>query len=161
MNDKNSMVFDLGTLKWDHRLLEMGKLISKWSKDPSTQVGAVIVDDERRVVSLGYNGFPIGISDDFRLDNRNTKYKMVVHAECNALLFAAKPLTGCTIYTYPFMPCPSCAGMIIQSGIGKVVSYKTNNLRWALDFEVSRKMFEETDVTLIEYTDDELARKLR
>ena len=152
---------DLGILKWDHRFLEMGRLISTWSKDPSTQVGAVIVDDERRVVSLGYNGFPIGISDDFRLDNRNTKYKMVVHAECNALLFAAKPLAGCTIYTYPFMPCPSCAGMIVQSGIDKVVSYKTNTVRWAADFEVSRKMFEETDVTLIEYTDEELARKLR
>ena len=155
------MDLDLGVLKWDYRFLEMGKLVSTWSKDPSTQVGAVIVDPSRRVVSLGYNGFPVGVSDDFRLDNRKTKYKMVVHAECNALLYASKDLTNCAIYTYPFMPCPKCAGMIIQSGIRRIVSYKTNTIRWAQDFEISRNMFNETDVSLIEYTDEELAKNLR
>ena len=155
------MDLDLGVLKWDYRFLEMGKLVSTWSKDPSTQVGAVIVDPSRRVVSLGYNGFPVGVSDDFRLDNRKTKYKMVVHAECNALLYASIDLTNCAIYTYPFMPCPKCAGMIIQSGIRRIVSYKTNTIRWAQDFEISRNMFNETDVSLIEYTDEELAKNLR
>jgi len=155
------MNLDLGVLKWDYRFLEMGKLVSTWSKDPSTQVGAVIVDSSRRVVSLGYNGFPVGVSDDFRLDNREIKYKMVVHAECNALLYASKDLTDCAIYTYPFMPCPKCAGMIIQSGIKRIVSYKTNIIRWVQDFEISRNMFDETDVSLIEYTDEELARNLR
>lgn len=155
------MDLDLNILKWDYRFLEMGKLVSTWSKDPSTQVGAVIVDPSRRVVSLGYNGFPVGVSDDFRLDNRKTKYKMVVHAECNALLYASKDLTNCAIYTYPFMPCPKCAGMIIQSGIRRIVSYKTNTIRWAQDFEISRNMFNETDVSLIEYTDEELAKNLR
>ena len=155
------MDLDLGVLKWDYRFLEMGKLVSTWSKDPSTQVGAVIVDPSRRVVSLGYNGFPVGVSDDFRLDNRKTKYKMVVHAECNALLYAWIDLTNCAMYTYPFMPCPKCAGMIIQSGIKRIVSYKTNTIRWAQDFEISRNMFNETDVSLIEYTDEELAKNLR
>ena len=155
------MDLDLGVLKWDYRFLEMGKLVSTWSKDPSTQVGAVIVDSSRKVVSLGYNGFPIGVSDDFRLDNRKTKYKMVVHAECNALLCASTDLTNCAMYTYPFMPCPKCAGMIIQSGIRRIVSYKTNTIRWAQDFEISRNMFNETDVSLIEYTDEELAKNLR
>ena len=155
------MDLDLNILKWDYRFLEMGKLVSTWSKDPSTQVGAVIVDSSRKVVSLGYNGFPIGVSDDFRLDNREIKYKMVVHAECNALLCASTDLTNCAMYTYPFMPCPKCAGMIIQSGIKRIVSYKTNTIRWAQDFEISRNMFNETDVSLIEYTDEELAKNLR
>ena len=69
---------------WDLRFLDMSQLISSWSKDPSTQVGAVIVDSNNRVVSVGYNGFPQGISDDYRLDNRETKYKMILPAECNA-----------------------------------------------------------------------------
>ena len=108
--------------RWDMRFLDMAKLISSWSKDPSTQVGSVIVDSNNRVVSVGYNGFPQGISDDSRLDNRETKYKMILHAERNALLFAQRPLEGCTIYTYPFMPCPSCASMIIQSGLSSGIS---------------------------------------
>ena len=137
--------------KWDKRFLSMAALIATWSKDPSTQVGAVIVDKERRVVSLGYNGFPKGISDDKRLDKRETKYKMVVHAECNALLFAAKDLAGCTIYTQPFMPCPTCAGMIIQSGITRAVSHETNNDRWSEDFAIARNMFKEAGVDLTEY----------
>jgi dCMP deaminase len=135
---------------WDQRFLKMAGLVASWSKDPSTQVGAVIVDVERRVLSLGYNGFPKGISDDKRLDNRETKYKMVVHAECNALLFASKSLVGCTMYTYPFMPCSSCAGMIIQSGITRVVSRKTFKHRWEDNFEVSRDMFKEANVKLYE-----------
>jgi dCMP deaminase len=155
------MSLDLSVLKWDYRFLDMAQLVAGWSKDPSTQVGAVIVDPDRRVVSLGYNGFPIGVSDNFRLDNREIKYKMVVHAESNALLFSSTDLSECTMYTYPFMPCPRCAGMIIQVGINRVVSYKTNTVRWAKEFETSRVMFEESDVVLTEHEDEELARTLR
>ena len=154
------MSLNLYVLKWDYRFLDMARLVASWSKDPSTQVGAVIVDSGRRVVSLGYNGFPVGISDDFRLDNRDIKYKMVVHAECNALLFASVSLSKCTMYTYPFMPCPRCAGMIIQAGICRVVSYKTNTVRWAQEFEISREMFLESDVALAERGDEELAKTL-
>ena len=136
---------------WDYRFLDMAKLISSWSKDPSTKVGAVIVDCDRRILSLGYNGFPVGISDNKRLDNREIKYKMIVHAECNALLFSPETPAGCTIYTYPFMPCPSCAGMIIQTGIIRVVSLVSVNDRWKDDFDLSRKMFKEAGVTLLEY----------
>jgi len=137
--------------RWDMRFLDMAKLISSWSKDPSTQVGSVIVDSNNRVVSVGYNGFPQGISDDNRLDNRETKYKMILHAERNALLFAQRPLEGCTIYTYPFMPCPSCASMIIQSGISSVISYMNKDERWEKEFELSRQIFKEVDVFLYEY----------
>ena len=136
---------------WDLRFLDMSQLISSWSKDPSTQVGAVIVDSNNRVVSVGYNGFPQGISDDNRLDNRETKYKMIIHAECNALLFAQRPLEGCTIYTYPFMPCPTCASMIIQSGISGVVSYINKDERWEKEFKLSRQILKEADVLLYEY----------
>ena len=136
---------------WDLRFLDMAQLISGWSKDPSTQVGAVIVDSNNRVVSVGYNGFPQGISDDNRLDNRETKYKMIIHAECNALLFAQRPLEGCTIYTYPFMPCPTCASMIIQSGISGVVSYINKDERWEKEFKLSRQILKEADVLLYVY----------
>ena len=139
------------TPDWDYRFLDLSKLIASWSKDPSTKVGAVIVDKDRRILSLGYNGFPLGISDDKRLDNREIKYKMVVHAECNALLFCSEPPVGATIYTYPFMPCPKCAGMIIQTGITRVVSYKSNNERWSEEFALSRNMFKEAGIELLEY----------
>ena len=139
------------TTVWDSRLLEMAELVASWSKDPSTKVGAVIVDEDRRVLSLGYNGFPLGLSDDKRLDNRELKYKMIVHAECNALLFCSEPPVGATIYTYPFMPCPKCAGMIIQTGITRVVSYKSNNERWSEEFALSRNMFKEAGIELLEY----------
>ena len=137
--------------KWNMRFLEMAKMVGSWSKDPSTQVGAVIVDDARRVISLGYNGFPKGVADNQRLDDRKEKYKMIVHAERNALLFANTSVKDATIFTYPFMPCPICTGMIIQSGIRRVVSLQTDNPRWQEDFEISRKMLDEAEVGLVEY----------
>mgnify|MGYP003126501137 FL=1 len=142
--------------KWDLRFLEMSELVSSWSKDPSTKVGSVIVDNDRRVISLGYNGFPKGVADNARLNNREEKYKIVVHAERNALLFANTDVKNCSIFTYPFMPCPICAGMIIQSGISRVVSFKSNNERWGKDFEISRKMFQEADIQLLEYEDTDV-----
>jgi len=137
--------------KWNMRFLEMAKMVGSWSKDPSTQVGAVIVDDDRRVISLGYNGFPKGVADNNRLEDRKEKYKMIVHAERNALLFANVSVKDATIFTYPFMPCPVCTGMIIQSGIQRVVSLQTDNPRWQEDFEISRKMLDEAEVGLVEY----------
>lgn len=141
-------------MKWDLRFLELAKHISSWSKDPSTKVGAVIVDDKKRIVSLGYNGFPIGINDSHeKLENRETKLKIIVHAERNAIIFANRSLDGCTLYTYPFMPCSVCAGIVIQSGIKRVVSYQTSNKRWIDDFVVTMDMFDESGVELILYED--------
>ena len=138
--------------KWDLRFLDLAKLISGWSKDPSTKVGAVIVDGDNRVVSIGYNGFPIGIDDDDeRLNNRELKYKMIIHAECNALMFANTNLVGYTMYTYPFMPCPKCASMIIQSGITRVVSYENKINRWENDFKISRELFHQSKIECLEY----------
>ena len=81
----------MNSTKWDDRFLVLAKLIGSWSKDPSTQVGAVIVDNKNRIVSVGYNGFPRGVEDsEKRLCNRQEKYDIIVHAEVNAIAFANK-----------------------------------------------------------------------
>ena len=139
-------------MKWDKRFLALAQHVAGWSKDPSTQVGAVIVDDKRRVVSVGYNGFPMGVDDaEERYADRDTKYKMVVHAERNALLFANKSPEGCTAYV-SLMPCSACAGMMIQAGIKRIVAPVTPpelESRWGEDMAISRQMFEEAGIELI------------
>lgn len=143
--------------KWDKWFLGMAEYVSTASKDPSTKVGAVIIDSDRTVVSLGYNGFPRGIKDDSeKLNNRDIKYKYIVHAERNSLLFSKQSLKDCIIYTYPFMPCPVCAGMIIQAGIKRVVSYYVPETRWYDEFVISTKMFHEAGINVILYLDKEL-----
>jgi dCMP deaminase len=137
---------------WDHRFLVLAKLVGSWSKDPSTQVGAVIVDEDNRIVSVGYNGFPQKIEDDERLYDRDTKYKIIVHGEINAILFANRSLKGCTLYTIPFEPCPRCAGLIIQSGIKRVVSLVNTIDRWEEDFKITRHLFKEANIVM-EYYD--------
>lgn len=110
------------TRKWDVRFLQMALLVSGWSKDPSTKVGAVIADDKYRIVGLGYNGFPRGISDDPELyANRELKYERVIHGEINALMNANKPVDGCTLYEVPFFSCSRCTVQIIQAGIKRIV----------------------------------------
>lgn len=136
-------------LHWDKKLLNLAKFVASWSKDPSTKVGAVIVDDKNRIVSVGYNGFPIGIKDDDRLFNREEKYKMVVHAEMNAILFAQRPLLDHVLYTYPFQPCARCAGVIIQAGIKKVITKISDIERWKDEFTTAKNMFDEAGVKLL------------
>ena len=137
--------------KWDNRFLELAKLIGSWSKDPSTQVGAVIADDNNRILSIGYNGFPKGVEDsEKRLFEREEKYAIIVHAEANALMFANKSVEGCTIYTWPFEPCSRCAGLIIQSGIKRVVSVIHPEKRWEKNFTISRQLFKEANIP-VEY----------
>ena len=93
-------------MKWDYRFLDLAAVVASWSKDGSTKVGAVITDPDHRVVSLGFNGFPRGL-DDVDLP-REEKLRRTLHAEENALLFASRPLDGCSIFvTHP--PCARCA----------------------------------------------------
>jgi dCMP deaminase len=139
-------------MSWDDRFLELATVISSWSKDPSTQVGAVIADDDNRVISIGYNGFPKGIKDDQRLDNRELKYEMVVHAEANALLFANAPVKGCTIYTWPFQPCSRCAALIIQAGIRRVVSVENKDQKWCSNFQLAHDMLTEARIEIVSHT---------
>lgn len=110
--------------KWQRRWLSIAREVSQWSKDPSTKVGAVICGEENTPISFGYNGLPRGISDDdVRLQNRELKYKLTVHAEANALLNAQRSgakVAGSVLYcTHP--PCFSCAMLIIQAGISTVI----------------------------------------
>ena len=113
-------------------------------------MGAVIVDDQRRVISTGYNGFPRGVEDtDHRLHTREIKYEMIVHGEVNAILFANQSLQDATLYTWPFMPCSRCAGIVIQSGIKTVVAPYNDNPRWAQSFDLTQRMFQEAGVELI------------
>lgn len=133
---------------WDSKFIGLAEHISSWSKDPSTKVGSVITDENNRIVSVGYNGFPKGIEDDARLDDRSTKYELTVHGEINAILFAGRSLKGCTLYTWPFQPCARCATIVIQSGITRVVSPKNTSERWKDSFEMSTNMFAEAGVEL-------------
>ena len=111
-------------ISWDEYFMGVAVLAAKRSKDPNTQVGACIVDENNVILSTGYNGFPIGCSDDeFPWDRKGeiTKYPYVVHAELNAILNAGgKNLRGSRIYVALF-PCNECAKAIIQSGIKEVV----------------------------------------
>jgi dCMP deaminase len=141
--------------QWDLRFLEMAKHVASWSKDPSTKVGAVIFDEQKRVVSLGYNGFPKGVDDDpKRYADRELKYRMVVHAEANAMIFAQRNLAGCSIATWPFMSCSACAAMLIQSGIKRCVAPRLSEdlaSRWSESCAASTMMFAEAGVELAFY----------
>ena len=112
-------------LSWDECFIQIAYVISQRSKDPSTQAGAIIVDQHNIVVGLGYNGFPRNCSDD-KLpwtregDFLNSKYAYVVHAEENAVYNTNKQTTDCKIYTTLF-PCNECAKTLIQSGIKEII----------------------------------------
>lgn len=139
--------------KWDKRYLDLAQLVSTWSKDPSTKVGAVIVGPNNRVISLGFNGFPSYVPDDPEiLHNRERKYQHIIHAEMNAILSAGNSLhVGSTIYTYPFSPCTNCASAIIQAGIMRVVSYKNSEPRWQESLERAKEFFKLAEVDVQEY----------
>lgn len=137
--------------KWDRRFLDLARLVAGWSKD-RTQVGAVIVDPQRRIVSVGYNGMAQGVKDNpERYENRDVKLRMIIHAEMNCITFAGHSLAGCTLYTWPFMPCARCAALIVQHGIKRVVAPQASaelQQRWAEDLALTQEMFEEAGVSL-------------
>ena len=115
-----------GYISWDEYFMGVAQLAAQRSKDPSTQVGCCIVDEQNRILSTGYNGFPHGCSDDEFPWNRDeslgeTKYPFVVHAELNAILNnRGKSLAGAKLYVGLF-PCHECAKAIIQAGIREVI----------------------------------------
>ena len=141
--------------KWDLRFLELADHIAQWSKDPRTKVGAVIVDEKKRVVSVGYNGFPRGVVDTpDRYEDRPTKHLLVAHAERNALDNAPLMVDGCTLYV-PLLPCNQCAISIIQKGITRVVSYVPDRDGTGFNWDTTFDMFSEAGVEL--YLIDRLA----
>ena len=111
--------------KWDIRFLEMAKLVASWSKDPSTQVGAVAVRN-RTVIAQGYNGFPRGCDDhELYYLNKAIKYRRIVHAEMNAIYNAAEngvSLKDSTVYVVGLPVCQECAKGLIQVGVKRIVT---------------------------------------
>jgi len=133
---------------WDRYFLDVAKAVSSASKDPSTKVGAVIVRPDRTMASFGYNGFARGIADtDERLNDRDTKLKLVLHGEINAILSAREPLHGYQLYTWPFLTCARCAVHVIQAGFARVVAPVNDNPRWADAFKEAQSLYDEAGVT--------------
>jgi len=136
---------------WDKRWMDLASLVATWSKDRSRKCGAVIVDNDQRLVSIGWNGFPRGVDDD--VDERHArpaKYKFTEHAERNALYNSAalgNSTKGCTMYI-PWYPCADCARAIIQSGIVEIVCKQPDwdDAIWAADFAVTREMLAEAGI---------------
>jgi dCMP deaminase len=144
--------------KWDKRFIDLAKHVASWSKDPSTQVGAVLVDEKKIVRGLGYNGFARGVADTpERLNDRPTKYAMVVHAEVNAILMAGDKAKGCSLYVWPSFSipciCHDCCKTAIQAGVKEVVGLPPSPedaeraKRWQDSIDIARTMCDESGVT--------------
>ena len=138
-------------ITWDEYFMGVALLSGRRSKDPSTQVGACIVNQQNKIVGAGYNGLPIGCSDeDFPWDKTgdflNTKYPYVCHAELNAILNnIGMDLTGCRIYTALF-PCNECSKAIIQSGIKEVI-FLSDKYNGTDSSKASKKMLDTSGVS--------------
>lgn len=141
--------------KWDVRFLEMARLVSTWSRDPSTQTGAVIVRPDKGVVSVGFNGFAKPMEDrEEWYNNREEKYSRIVHCEINALIQAQKSVEGCILYTYPFACCDRCTVQMAQAGIKRFVfpSPTVDALtRWSSAFEKTKQYMREMSLEWMEY----------
>jgi dCMP deaminase len=153
--------------KWDKRFIDLAKHINTWSKDPSTRVGAVLVGPDREILSVGYNGFPRGIADTpERLNDRPTKYELVVHAEINAIMNAARQgicTHGSTMYViatsvvtgedWGGAPCIRCAVETIQAGISRVCVPKPINMpsSWVESCEKGYRVLQESGVEYREF----------
>lgn len=141
-------------IDWDTYFMMVAKVSALRSKDPNTQVGACIVNNDKKIVSCGYNGAPTGFSDDIMPWNRegefiNAKYPYVCHAELNAILNSNCDLRGTTIYVDLF-PCHECAKAIIQSGIKKVI-YLSDKYNGTESNIIAKKLFDECGVTYTKY----------
>lgn len=147
------MTNPLDTPRLQDWALGMAQHVATLSKDPSTKVGAIILDPQRRFVSAGYNGFARGVEDtEARLNDRATKYRLILHAEKNAILFATGPTHGCTlVVTHPC--CAQCAALIIQAGIAHVMWPKPTpefEDRWEEDLRLTWQQFDEAGVIVTE-----------
>lgn len=140
--------------KWDVRFINLARHIAQWSKDPSTKTGAVIVDSDRRIVSVGYNGFAMGCDDSLELyTDRDYKYETVIHCEMNAIISAKRDLFGNTLYLTS-AGCGKCTAQVIQAGIRRIVipckeedPLSIRRQDWDLSFQKSRDQLASAGVT--------------
>lgn len=139
---------------YDLAMLDVAKRISELSKDPSSKIGSVITGNDNQIISQGFNGFPRNVADKpERYNEREVKYKFIVHAEANAIYNALKngaSLDGSTIYINGLPCCSECAKAIIQTGIKRVVMRcdltTEESKRWLVPFEFTKVMLHEADI---------------
>lgn len=151
--------------RWDRHWLGMALYHSRMSKDPRKKVGAIVIGPDKELLGGGFNGFPRGIADTpERLNDVDTKLRLVVHAEMNALLAAARTgvrLKGCTMYlaaedntglVWGGCPCTRCTVEIIQVGISRIVSYpaKLTPSKWHEDIQFARTLVDEAKIEYLE-----------
>lgn len=137
--------------KWDERFCLLAKFVSEWSKDPKAKVGAVVFSKRGGDISIGYNGFPMGVEDSVkRLKNEKLKNELVVHAEQNALIAAGTRTAGSTIYVWGKPICARCAGSIIQAGVKRIVALRPDladkKSKWVKSGTFAHQMFIEAGV---------------
>jgi len=146
----------MSNINWDEYFMGIAMLSALRSKDPSTKVGACIVDSNHKVVSIGYNGMPVGVPEEELSWNKgeglDSKYLYVCHAEFNAILNTrhGTDLKGCTLYVTLF-PCNECAKAVIQTGIKEIV-YADNKYKDTVGVQASLKMLNLAGVKLRYYT---------
>lgn len=138
------------------RFLPYAKAAAGMSKDPSTKVGAIALDEKFNVIATAYNGFPRGVNDDpARYADREVKYKLISHAEQNIVAQAAyggRSLAGSTVLLTSLYPCSSCAKSLIQAGVIRIISPPPDTSeRWADEAKWARTMFQEADVEVLHY----------
>jgi len=142
-------------LSWEEYFMGLAILSAERSKDPSTQVGACIVDENNKIVSVGYNGAPIGYDDDkdmtWERDGNflDTKYAYVCHSELNAILNSKVKVDGCRLFVTLF-PCNECAKVIIQAGIKEVI-YLSDKYKGTEGNIAAKKMFDVCNIKYREY----------
>lgn len=152
-------MFNLLNKKWDFRFLAMCKLVATFSKDPSTKCGAVLVNPNRSIVSIGFNGLPSTIpaaNEEKYLLDRELKLATILHAEENSIAYATQSLENCCVYTYPIMTCAKCASQLLQRGVRRFVAPKLSESdsryeRWEPSFKISRELIKSSHAELIEY----------
>jgi dCMP deaminase len=137
------------TTNWSARFLQLAALVASWSKDPTTQVGAVAVDDRKHILETGYNGPPQGVEDLELRFQRPAKYLWTAHAEANLVATAAATrLRGSTVYV-THLCCAQCAALLINAGVRKVVCDRGTTSMPQEQFDVAVRMFEEAGVELV------------
>jgi dCMP deaminase len=143
--------------KWDTRFCELAQFVAEWSKDPNAKVGAVLFAKRGGDISIGYNGFPMGVEDSAeRLEDSETKLELIVHAEQNALIAAGSRSTGSTLYVWGKPVCARCAGSIIQAGVKRVVALNPDSVeagsKWHKTGKVAHQIFQEAGVEVDFYS---------
>jgi len=147
--------------KWTKRYLNLAREISTWSKDPSTHVGAIIIGNHGQIISQGYNGFPRGITDsNHRLNDRETKYRYMVHGEMNAIYNAGLngvSLLDTTLYVYGLPVCSECTKAAVQVGINRVIMQHPADIpeKWNTSYKLSYEIFKEGGIDAMRFDLDD------